>query len=208
MPRPLAALLLAALVAPFAAADVPPPPPPKGKKYVDVSCEVLAAKDLKPGWVMVQKVVTGGLGGTATTFARVDLDDAKPLAVPAAAGKFGHVTLLAVPDDAAKDFKTEKELFDALKAGKVKGAKELYFPRTGTVDEKVKENKVRWTYTVTGVGKDGIEAKASGEGYEVPDKPGDKPAKPVGFEPGYVVGGLAAAAAVCLGGLWLARRRK
>ena len=56
MSRLLAVLTLAVLGAP-AVADIPPPPPPKGKKYVNVSNEVVLGKDGKVAAVVI------GVGG-------------------------------------------------------------------------------------------------------------------------------------------------
>lgn len=206
MTRFLAALLLAAVAASFARADVPPPPPPKGKKYVDVTNEVLAGKDLK-GYVFVQRATSGFPGSQTFTFGKVELDEKKAAAMPAPTGKFGSVALLAVPEDAAKEFKTDKELFEALEKKKVKGVQEVSFTTKATVDDKIKENAVKWTYTVTVVDAKGIQAKISGEGYEEPKTPDEKKDKPLAFtEPGYWVAGLAAALGVTAGGLWLVRR--
>jgi hypothetical protein len=181
-------------------------PPPKGKKYVSVTGEVLAGKGVK-GYVFVQRTASGGgRPGTSPTltFGKVVLDEKKAWAVPAAVGKFGSVSLLAVPEDAAKEYKTDEELFDALEKKAVKGVQQLAFTSRATVDEKVKGNKVTWTWTVTGVDEKGIQATVSGDGYEDPKKD-----KPLAFsEPGYLVGGIAAALAVTFGGLWLVRRRR
>jgi hypothetical protein len=182
-------------------------PPPKGKKFVSVSYEVLASKDVK-GYVFVIATTSGGRPGSqTTTYGKVELDEKKAAAMPIPTGRFGYTALMAVPEEAAKEYKTDKDLFDALKEKKVKGVQTLNLSTQGTVDEKVKENKVTWTYTVTGVDDKGVKTTVSGEGYEEPKKRGEK--KPLAFaEPGYLIGGLAAAVGVTAGGLWLVRRRK
>lgn len=202
--RLLVALAVVAVVAGFASADGLAPPP-KGKKFVSVTHEVLAGKDLK-GYVFVQRIAEGRFGAVSFTFSKAELDEKKAMTVPVPA-KYGNASLLAVPEDAAKEYKTDKELFTALEGKKVKGVQSINFSHLEAVDEKVKGDKVTWTYTVTEVDDKGIKTTVSGEGYEEPKKKSEK--KPLAFaEPGYLIGGLAAAVAVTLGGLWLVRRKK
>src|SRR5688572_24763455 len=107
----LAALLFASVLAENAArADLPPPPPPKGKKYVSVQCEVILAKDVG-GYVFVQQTAQGP-GAPRSTFQKLELTE-KPATMPAA-GRYTYVTLWAVPADAAKQFKSDQELFQAM----------------------------------------------------------------------------------------------
>lgn len=202
--RPLAVLAVVAVAAGFASADGLAPPP-KGKKFVTVTHEVLSSKDVT-GYVFVQQVAQGRFGSYSSTFSKVSLDEKKAMTVPVPAAN-GYATLLAVPEDAAKEYKTDKELFAALEGKKVKGVQSIRFLHQETVDEKVKENKVTWAYTVTGVDDKGIKTTVSGEGYEEPKKRGEK--EPQAFaEPGYLIGGVAVAVAVAFGGVWLVRRRK
>ena len=113
MRRVLSVLVLAAFVG-VAVADIPPPPPPKGKKYVSVSNEVVLGKDVS-GYVFVKQV--NMIPGGGKTYSKVELTS-KPTAIPEPARRT-YVTLFAVPQDAAKDFKTDKDLFDAV--GRQKG---------------------------------------------------------------------------------------
>jgi hypothetical protein len=220
----LLALLTVAVFAGVAVADIPPPPPPKGKKYVSVSTEVVLGKDVT-GYVFVQaRQGFSGPGMLVSEYGRLELSATKPTAL-ASGGRRISVGLFAVPQDAAKAFKTDAELFDALKARKVKGAHAIAFDDTVTVAESVKGNSVKWTYTITAIDKDGIKSKVEGEGYEPPpekkSKPADKPeendspedatedAAPTAAPRGGVwVAGLAAFAAITLGGLWLAGRSR
>ncbi|MBN9118085.1 MAG: hypothetical protein J0I06_02785 [Planctomycetes bacterium] len=211
------ALLTVGAFAGAAFADVPPPPPPKGKKYVSVSSEVVLGKDVA-GYVFV-KQVTSFPGRPKPTYAKVELNTEKPTAIPEPARRT-FVTLFAVPRDAAKGFKTDDELFDALGANKVKGAHHISFTSTATVSDKVKADSVKWTYTITAIDpKDGIKTKVEGEGYEPPtEKPkrnGEGKDSPEDDAPtaavpaprgGTWVAGLAAFGALTLGGLWLAGR--
>lgn len=209
----LTALVAGLLVAGAALADIAPPPPPKGKKYVGVSNEVVLGKDVS-GYVFVTQVSTFPARGQ--TFAKAELTATKAVAMPAAARRT-FVELLAVPQDAAKEFKTDAELFDALKADKVKGVHRLAFGDSATVDDAVKEKTVKWTHTITAINpKDGIKEEVKGEGYEPPAKKGGAPDKeeeddaPVTRAPrgGVWVAGLAAFAGVLLGGLWVAGRTR
>ena len=156
MNRFLAAVVVAALAASAAVADIPPPPPPKGKKYVTVNNEVVLGKDVT-GYVFVQQSVTGP-GRPVVTFSKLDLTPGKAKALPAG-GRRNYVTLFAVPADAAKEFKTDADLFDALKANKVKGVHNIGFGGTATVSDAVKGDSVKWTTTITAVGEKGITKK-------------------------------------------------
>ncbi|QJW96838.1 hypothetical protein [Frigoriglobus tundricola] len=197
----LLTLLTVGAIAGSAVADVPPPPPPKGKKYVSVSNEVVLGKDVT-GYVFVQRVSTGP-GAPRFTYEKLELTTEKAVAM-AVGGRRTFVTLIAVPQDAAKEFKTDAELFAALGAKKVKGDRSLEFAGTATVPDTVKAESVKWTYTITAIDpKDGIKTKVEGEGAE---KPGKKEKPPT---PGvsWMAGGAAALAAL-LGGFWLAGRAR
>lgn len=198
MNKLLTAFVVALLVASVATADIPPPPPPKGKKYVNVSSEVVLGKDVT-GYVFVTQVNTFP-GAPKPTFAKVELTAAKAVAMPPG-GRRTSVNLIAVPQDAAKAFKTDDELFDALGANKVKGTHRVGFGGTATVSDTIKGDSVKWTYTVTAIDDKGMKTKVEGDGYEVPKK-GKEPAPPGAS---WVAGG-AAALAVTLGGLWLVGR--
>jgi hypothetical protein len=209
----LLALLTVGLIAGVAVADVPPPPPPKGQKYVSVSNEVVLAKDVT-GYVFVQQTVSFPGGGSNAKKLTLSADKATAIA---AGGRRMAVNLVAVPEDAAKEFKTDDELFDAIKAKKVKGAQSLGFNNTVTVSDKVNGNSVKWTYTITAIDAKGIKTKIEGEGYEAPatkpakDSPEDDADTPtVAQTPrgGTWVAGLAAFAAIMLGGMWLAGRTR
>lgn len=200
----LSALVAGLLVASTATADVPPPPPPKGKKYVSVTSEVVLGKGVT-GYVFVQQVGSG-FGPPKVTYEKLDLTGGKAKEMPPG-GRRTFVTLFAVPEAAAKEFKTDDALFEALKANKVKGAHHLDFPGTATVSDKVKGDSVKWTYTITEIDdKAGLKKKVEGEGHEEPA------AKPKGDKPpaltGTFVAGAAAALALLLGGFWLAGRSR
>ncbi len=199
------ALLTVGLIAGVATADAAPPPPPKGMKYVSVSNEVVLGKDVT-GYVFVQQVGTRP-GTPKFTYSKVELTTQKPVAM-AASGRRTFVTLIAVPQDAAKEFKTDADLFAALEANKVKGAHPLDFASTATVPDTVKGDSVKWTHTVTAIDpKGGIKTKVEGEGAEqATEKPGKKNKPPA---PGvsWMAGG-ATALAVLLGGFWLASRAR
>lgn len=220
MNRLLALLTVGALALP-ALADIPPPPPPKGKKYVSVSAEVVLAKGVT-GYTFVQQVGTGP-GRPMFTHEKLELTAGKAKAMPAG-GRRTYVSLYAVPQDVAKEFKTDAELFEALGANKAKGAFRLGFPGTATVSDTIKGDSVKWTYTITAIdAKTGIKTKVEGEGYEEPkggakkdgakkdspeDESEDEEDAPTATAPrgGTWIAGLAAFAALTLGGLWIAGR--
>ena len=199
----LLALLTVGLIAGVAVADVPPPPPPKGKKYVSVTSEVVLAKDVT-GFVFVRQVGSGP-GRPMFTYSKVELS-AEKAAVMSSGGRRSYATLFAVPQDVAKEFKTDAELFDAVGANKVKGAQRVGFTSVATVSDTVKGDSVTWKYTITGIDDKGIKTKVEGDGYE---PPADKPKKDKAPSPtGTVVAGVAAFVALLLGGFWLVGRTR
>jgi hypothetical protein len=217
--KKLIALLAFALAADLAAAgvaraDVPPPPPPKGKKYASVKNEVRLDKGVT-GYAFVERVSGFGPGARVTTFRKVELSSEKAVAM-AAGGRRTSVNLLAIPHDEAKAYKTDAELFDALKANRLKSPA-LGFNSTAIVPDAVRGDSVKWTYTITGIDGTKIKAKVEGEGSEqTKPRPGKKDAPgdegedaPVASPRGAAwVAGAAAALGVMLGGLWLAGRAR
>ena len=198
----LLALLTLGLFAGAALADVPPPPPPKGKKYVNVSSELKVEKGVT-GYVFV---LQEGYGPGRPTFKykRIEPTADKAVAIPGG-NKYAYVSVFAVPEGAAKGFKTDDELFAALSPNKVKGAHSIGFATAAVVPDSVKGDSVKWTYTVTGVDEKGIGTKVEGEGYAPPaERPGRAPQS----RGGAWVAGLAAALALMLGGFWLAGRTR
>jgi hypothetical protein len=214
--KKLLALLTFVLVADIALADVPPPPPPKGKKYVSVNNEVLLGKDVT-GYVFVQSLGGFGPGAPGLTYKKLELSTEKATEMPTI-GRRTFVSLIAVPQDAAKEFKTDDDLFAAIKAKKVKGTLSIAFNGTATVSDKVKENSVKWTHTITAIDAKGIKTKVEGAGIEPPvekpkkdspqddaDAPTDSAQTPRG---GMLIAGVAAFAAIMLGGLWFVGRTR
>src|SRR5262249_38845295 len=105
MNKLLIAFVAALLLASVARADVPPPPPPKGYKYVNVASEAQLAKDVT-GYVFVTQVIVYQPAPAKPKFAKVELTADKPVAMPAA-GRRIAVSLVAIPQDAAKEFKSD-----------------------------------------------------------------------------------------------------
>lgn len=226
---PAALVAVATLVAAdVAVADLAPPPPPKGKKYVSVGSEVVLSKDVT-GYVFVQEHGTGP-GRPQFSYKKLDLNADKTAAMPTG-GRRSYVRLIAVPQDAAKEFKTDNELFDALKERKVKGVHSLNFTGTTIVPVSVKGDTVNWKYTITAIDpKGGIKTKIEGEGHEPPTDTPKKKDAPTKDDPdssetgpsdsftdsfgrsippgGMLIAGLTTFAAILLGGLWLAGRTR
>ncbi|MFM8273367.1 MAG: hypothetical protein ACKODX_13720 [Gemmata sp.] len=202
MKKLLAVLALALAVGGAARADVPPPPPPKGYKYVTVSSEAALAKDVT-GYTFVTQVTEFRPAPAKPKYAKVALTGDKAVAMPAA-GRRTFVALIAVPQDAAREFKSDDDLFAALEAKKVKGAQAFGFPSTATVADSVKGDPVKWTYTITGVDEKGIRTRVEGEGA---DKQLEKKGKGPAPVSAWMAGG-ALALALTLGGLWLAGRAR
>lgn len=207
------ALLLLVLLTETATADIPPPPPPKGQKYVSVNNQVVLGKGVT-GYVFVERVVRFSPGPQPPTFRKMKLNAEKATAMTAGARRTS-VSLLAVSEDKAKEFKTDADLFAALKTNALK-APEIGFNSTTIVSDSVKGQSVEWTYTITSIDAKAIKAKVAGDGANAPtrrrgppdveDAPTDSAtAAPRG---GVWVAGLAATLGVMLGGLWLAGRSR
>lgn len=207
--RVFGTLTTVVLLASVALADIPIPPPAKDEKDVSVTSEVLLGKGVS-GWVFVQ-AVGHGPGAPRWNYERVELSEktAKGMANNA---RYTYVRLIAVPEAAVKEFKTDKDLFAALEKQSVKGVHEASVGGGTTRMKKseVKGDSLTRKYTITAIDpKEGIKTSLVTEGLvdEKPKKPEEK--KPLAFaEPGYLIGGIAAAVSVTLGGMWLVRRRK
>lgn len=181
-----------------------PPPRVKGKKWVKVDVEVQLGKNVT-GYVFYEEGLRLDLKGPfILPFRKVELSEKKPTAIPSDVER-RYTSLFAVPESAVREYKTEAGLREAIGKQLVKGVQSVDLAGVATIDENSKSDSVKWTYTITDIDeKDGIKVKITGEGYEEP-----KEKKPLALsEPGYLIGGIAAAVAVTLGGLWLIRRRK
>ena len=182
--------------------------------YISVTNQVLLAKDVS-GFVFVEEVTQFLPGRQAPTYKKLDLNADKPV-TPTASARRTSVELVAIAKDAAGEFKTDADLFDAIKAKKVKVAGRTYFTGTATVSDTIKGDTVKWTVTVTGVDAKGIQTKISGEGYEEKKpksgtKDGDEDEdanEPAVAGRSYWVAGLAATLALMFGGMWLVGRSR
>lgn len=145
--------------------------------------------------------------------AEVKLHPKKPFTI-AAAGRGGTTAsgrLVAVPNGAAKGYKTEKEFHDTLAAGKVKG--QLLAGTTFPSFDTIKESDPRTAATITHkiVRVDPKEGIVFERDAKQPKKDGKKPeeeeslAAPRGVP---WAAGLAASASLVLAGLWLAGRKR
>lgn len=204
MTRFVAVLLAAAVLASAARADIPPPLPPLGKKYVSLENEVVLGKDVT-GYVFVQSHGHGP-GAPRMMYYRVELPPGEPVQMPAA-GRYTYTGLYAVPQEVAKEYKTEDELCKALEAGKVKGAHSIGFGGDTAVPITTLRKSVKWTHTITGIDDEGIKRTVEGEGHEKPADRPEKQGRPSVLGGACVAGG-AGALALLLGGLWLAGRAR
>ena len=184
-----------------------PPPPVKDKKWVKVEVEVQIEKGVT-GYVFYEQGFRLDFKGPLhLPLRKVEFDDKKPTPIPSDVTR-RYTRLFAVPESAVKEFKSEKELEEAIRNQKVKGVLSTELSGVTTIDQKAEDDKVTWRYTVTRIDDKGITVKITGDGQKEPAKQ-PPPKNPLALaEPGTLIGGIAAALAVAFGGLWLARRRK
>lgn len=206
MSQRLAALILAVCVVGIARADVPPPP---GFVRVVTDHKIVTAKDY-PDYKFFTVMQGPGKTG-ADGIAEVKLNTKTPVVI---AGKgrrpFNPITLVAVPGDAAKNYKDETQFFEAIRAGKVDGllrANASFSPVT-TVKGGDPGKTMVVEHTLEKIdAKGGLELvrKKDGAvgGSEEPESAGAAASTPRG---GVWIAGIAAAMALTFGGLWLTGR--
>lgn len=202
MTRLLAVVLLGAMAG-TAVADIPPP---KGQKRTPLEHKITTEKEF-PDFALY--VISGGDKAEA-----VKLDPKTPATVTAGGGRYRAVQLVAVPKDAAKKYAGEKEFLAAVAAEKVDGLLKAknYFSAFTVVKDTDTRKSIVVEYRLEKIDpKDGIvvtEVTAAGD-KEPAKKGGEGEDEGVtAYTPrsGLWVAGLAAAAALALGGVWLARR--
>lgn len=201
--RFLSALLVSAAVVGVASADIAIPPP-KGKKFVPVSSTVKLEKEVK-GYTLYTRAIAPGQWGAMPT--KFEPGTEKATAVP----EWGSRTmgLYAIPDELAAKITTADQFNKAMQ-DKKSGILIHEFPAQETVGEKDERKKIEKEFVIKSVdAKGGIkveDVKGDKKEETKPEKKEEK--KEVFAEPGYLIGGAAAALAVAFGGLWLVRRKK
>ncbi len=177
----------------------PPPQPPTGKKTIPVDVSVILDKEVK-GYVLYSNIYQGDRE-------RLDVNSEKAMPVPrdlltSLIARHGTV-VFAVPEVLEAKLKKAEEWDKVPKEDKARILQHK-FDGFAFVDKSDKRERLAKTYLIKSVdAKGGIKAE------EVKDDQKDEPKKPLAFtEPGALVGGIALALSVTLGGLWLARRRK
>lgn len=178
-------------------------PPPAGKKFVAVEHKFVTDKDY-PEFAFFTII-----GDKATP---VEFTTKKPVVIAAKdiPRRAERVALVAVPKDAAKDFKSEDAFLKAVAKEKVAGlvaTKGNFWPQA-TVSEKVAEDSIVSEHKVEKIdAKDGIVVPAPKKecGETGADDAEPAAVAPVGGR--LWVAGLAGFAAFASAGLWLTRRR-
>jgi hypothetical protein len=202
MTRSILALTVLGLAMSDARADVAPP---KGQVRVPVDYVISTNKDY-PDYVFVVVI-----GADAEWSKKAELTKDKPLRIEAA-GRGGRARLCwlaAVPADAAKGFKSDKELFQAVIDRKIPGlvtTKDTGFSPFTVRSEKDAPKLIEEKYKLDRLDKEaGIVLSAEKVGRaDDPDPHGLKEESAVRW----AVAGVAAALAVSGLGLWLIGRRK
>jgi len=199
--RFLATLSVLTVAVGVASADLAVPPP-KGKKFVPVSSTVKLEKEIKGYTLFTRANAPGQRGALPKQF---DLSTEKAVAVPEWGGR--NMSLYAVPDDMVSKLKTADDWNKAI-ADKKSVIQIHDFAAKETIDDKDERKKVERAFVIQGVDEKGIKVVEVKEDKGEP-KPEKKEEKKLAFaEPGYLIGGLAAALAATFGGLWLVRRKK
>jgi hypothetical protein len=200
--RHLATLAVAAAVVGVASADIAIPPP-KGKKFIPVNSTVKLEKEVK-GYVLMTRAVAPGQWGAMPQ--KFQPSTEKAIALP----EWGSRTmaLYAVPDELAAKITTADQFNKAIQ-DKKSGILTHDFPAEETVDAKDERKKIERAFVIQGVDEKGIKVAEVKDEKKGDKKEEKKEEKKLAFaEPGYLIGGLALAAGVACGGLWLLRRRK
>lgn len=190
-------------------------PPPAGKKFVRVDYTI-TAKQSFPDYEFYLQL---GFG----TPKKVDFGPDTPVKIDGnRGGVASRATFAALPKGTAAKYADDKAFTDAFRKNKIAGmftAKQDFNPRV-LVDVKDERKEIAETLVVEAIdAKTGfVFTKTKGAGAPPPgkavkDAPGegtDEAAEPVAaYAPhgGAMVAGIAAALALALTGLWLARRR-
>lgn len=173
-------------------------PPPKGKKYAGITNTVKLEKELK-GFTLFTR--HNAIEWELSVPVPFDVDNDKPVKVPA---NPRGTTLYAVPSDLAPKLKTADDWKAALK-DKDNGIVQTWFSTLTELDETDERKGIERAWVIKSIDPKGI-VKEEVKDEKKPEKKGDKPLALA--EPGTLIGGLAAAVAITLGGLWLVRRRK
>jgi len=199
MSRFVLAVTVAVAAATAAVADLGPPP---GQKYVPVTTTVKLEKSFPDHAFYIV-----GFGPGATPLTKVELDPTKATKVDAKS-RYGG-SLYAVPNAIVKEYKTEKELGDALRKEKPPaGVSSLSISNRTTLKMGDKRDAIERVLVISGDEKAGLKiAEEKDPEKKEPDKDPEEPtaAAPTGSR--LLVVGLAAALALVAGGLWAVRRK-
>ena len=184
----------------LARADLGPPP---GSKYVPVVTTVKLEKSFPDHSFYVV-----GFGPGATPLTKVELDPAKATKVDAKSRYGGN--LYAVPNAVVKEYKTEKELAEAIRKEKPPvGVSSLSIGNRTTLKVSDKRDAIERVLLISAgdekVGLKIAEEKPDAKDPEKKDPEGPTATAPPGGR--LLVVGLAAALALVAGGLWAVRRK-
>lgn len=216
--RFLASLIAVGLCAGHLCADIPPPPPPKGMKYVGMDHTLVVEKGVT-GYVFVLGIGRGP-GAPRYEYSSISLSE-KPSTVPSG-DRYTYVSVVAVPEAAAKKYATEKELHEALAKRSIEGTHSVGFGGSDTLPTTDKRGSVPWESTITAIDpKKGISVKRNrdgkpyvereekdgsnpGENNSADDEPQVKDASTLRWQ----IAGIFATLAFISMGLWLVRRHR
>ena len=200
MSRFVFAVAAVAVAATAAVADLGPPP---GSKYVPVATTVKLEKSFPDHTFYVV-----GFGPGSAPITKVELDPMKATKVDAKS-RYGG-SLYAVPNAVVKEYKTEKELGDALRKEKPPaGVSSLLIGNRTTLKVGDKRDAIDRVLVIS-AGDEKAGLKIAEEKPEAKDPEKKDPEEPTATAPTggrLLIVGLASALALVAGGLWAVRRK-
>ncbi|MCI0700491.1 MAG: hypothetical protein L0241_05360 [Planctomycetia bacterium] len=210
MYRTLAVLILSALLVSVARADIPPP---AGFKRVTLNHKIETDKEY-PDYLFYTAA------GEKVTLVKLTPKTPVVISGAAAGGRFKTTLLYAVPKDAGKNYKSQKEFHKAILDENVKGLLRAGIPFSGITEVKVNDTRKvvveQWKLekldkkgeeiVINPVKKDKKPKNAPEEEEETDER--ESPTTAYTPRGGVWIAGLACFAAMTLGGLWLAGRGK
>lgn len=197
MSRFVLPLVAVAAVSSIALADLGPPP---GQKYVPVTTTVKMEKSFPDHTFYVM-----GVGPGAAPLTKLDLHPTQATKVDAKSRYGGN--LYAVPNSVVKEYKTEKELAEALSKQKLPaGVSSISISNRTTLKTSDKRESIDRVLMISEGDAKGLKIDEALAEKKDPEEPEPTAEAPTGGR--MIIVGLSAALALAACGVWLTTRRK